>query len=382
MSSNSEKTTPNYRSFTDRYRPRKLSAVVGQDVAVGVIRGMMKKKRVPPAILISGPFGTGKTTLARIIGRYVNCQDKNGADECEGCPSCDSFKKGNHPCIHEIDAGEMTGIDNIRDLKRISSLAPQYNKRVYILDEVQGLSKDAFRAALKLLEEPPPATMFVLSTNEPERLPPTIQDRCIHLALKEPSAEVIAKHVRRIADKEGFEFPKEICEKIARAADGHIRSAVRLLEQVVLFAQSHGGKGEEVTKDLPIIIQKVLGLPSEQTVVTYVRSIIKGDLQKALGIIAYIKDNDLSSGYFLSLVISSIRNHIFYRLSPRQLDNRYQKICSEVKSELGDWRQPDLVALLGIFLSAYERMKTYVLPQREVLDYATLQALALRKKEK
>jgi DNA polymerase-3 subunit gamma/tau len=373
--------TPEYRAFVDKYRPRKLGSVVGQDVAVGVIRGMIKTKRVPPSILISGPYGCGKTTLARILARYVNCQHENGADECDGCPSCDDFRTGHHPDIHEIDSGSMRGIDNVRDLKRVAPFAPRYNKRIYILDEVQGLSPDAFRAALKMLEEPPKNTIFILSTNEPQKLPPTIQDRCMGIELKEPRQEVVAKHIFKIAKKEGFDFDRETCEKVARAANGHIRSAVRLLEQVVLYAQAHGGKADGVASELPQIIQKVLGLPNEQSVVTYVRSIIKGDAQKALGIIAFLQEKGLSADAFLPQVISSIRNHIFFLISPKQLDGRYFKIVTEVKDDLKKWSVKEVTTLLGEYLSAYERMKQYVVPQREVLDYVTFRALAIKSKK-
>lgn len=364
------------RSLTDKYRPRKLSQVIGQNVAVGVIRGMMETGRIPSTILIEGPFGCGKTSLARIIGRYVNCSHEKGPDECDGCPSCDAFKNGSHPCIHEVDAGDMRGIDNVRNLKMTARFAPVFKRNVYILDECQGLTADAWRSALKLFEEPPKATIFVLLTNEPQKLPPTIQDRCVQISLKEPSVEVIAKYVGKIAEKEKFEIDQGSCTKIAQAADGHVRSAVRLLEQIMLYASSGRGNGD-FTEDLPMIIQKALGLPSDKIVGSYVKAIISGDLAEALSVIAFVKDNDLSSGYFLQLVISSLRNHIFSRLAAKLVDARYFRAVSSVKDALVKWRHKELVGLFGIYLQAYEKMKMFVLPARELLDYVTLQALDL-----
>lgn len=364
------------RPLTDKYRPRKLSQVVGQNVAVSVIRGMMETGRIPSTILIEGPFGCGKTSLARIIGRYVNCSHEKGPDECDGCPSCDAFKNGSHPCIHEVDAGDMRGIDNIRNLKMTARFAPVFKRNIYILDECQGLTADAWRSALKLFEEPPKATIFILLTNEPQKLPPTIQDRCVQISLKEPSAEVIAKYIGKIAEKEKFEIDQDSCTRIAQAADGHVRSAVRLLEQIMLYAKS-GQDNDDFVKDLPTIIQKALGLPSDKIVGSYVKAIISGDLAEALSVITFIKDNDLSSGYFLQLVISSLRNHIFARLAMKLVDGRYFRAVSSVKDALAKWRHKELVNLFGIYLQAYEKMKLFVLPARELLDYVTLQALDL-----
>lgn len=223
------------RSLTDKYRPTKLGQVVGQQHAVDMLKGMILNKRIPNAILFAGPSGTGKTTLARILAYYANCEVGKA---CGKCDSCKQIKLGTSPDVLEDNAGNARGIDDIRSIIGVSSYTPFSNYRIIILDESHSYTKQAFDAMLKPLEEPSNKTIFILCTTEPSKIPKTILTRCTRINLTPATKEDILKNLANILEKEEASLDKPLLEGIAEASNGSVRASVVLLQTVLDFTKA------------------------------------------------------------------------------------------------------------------------------------------------
>jgi DNA polymerase-3 subunit gamma/tau len=232
-------------------RPIHWDEVVGQEHVKDVLRPALERGRIGHAYLFSGPRGVGKTTTARLIAMTVNCEDATAVKPCGRCESCKMVISGRHPDVLEIDAASNNSVDDVRDLREKVALQPMRGTRkVYILDEAHMMSKSAFNALLKTLEEPPAHVVFVLATTEPERMPPTILSRCQHYRFRRLSVAEIAGKLEGIASREGVNADRRALELIARASDGAMRDGESLLERllasgepVLTLSQAEGALG-------------------------------------------------------------------------------------------------------------------------------------------
>lgn len=224
-----------YVSLYRRYRPLRFEEVVGQDAAVSVLRRSLQTGKTVHAYLFSGPRGCGKTSLARILSKALNCTDDNhGVEPCGICPSCQAITAGESLDVIEIDGASNRGIDEVRELKAHVSLAPFSSRRkVYIIDEVHMLTEPAFNALLKTLEEPPAHAVFILATTEPHKVPVTIRSRCQHIPFRRISGKDIAARLSLVCEKEGIAADEAALWELARQADGAMRDALSLLEQAI-----------------------------------------------------------------------------------------------------------------------------------------------------
>ena len=217
-------------SLAVRMRPDNFKGIIGQRYAVAILKGMLKKKRIPGAMLITGEPGLGKTTLARTFARYVNCETYSA---CGKCPSC-KFPIEEHPDVKEINMGSVRGIDDVRLLGEQARYLPRHNKRVFICDEVHNLTPQAEQAFLKIVEEPPAATLFILCTSSPEKMTKAMLRRCTTLHLIRATVEELGAKLIEIAGKEGVDLNtklgKKICNNIADSCNGEIGSAISILE--------------------------------------------------------------------------------------------------------------------------------------------------------
>jgi DNA polymerase III subunit gamma/tau len=261
-------------------RPIHWDEVVGQEHVKDVLRPALERGRIGHAYLFSGPRGVGKTTTARLIAMTVNCDDATAVKPCGVCESCKMVIAGRHPDVLEIDAASNNSVDDVRDLREKVALQPMRgSNKVYILDEAHMMSKSAFNALLKTLEEPPEHAVFVLATTEPERLPPTILSRCQHYRFRRLNLEEIAGKLEGIATREGVNAQKEALALIARSADGAMRDGESLLERML-------ASGEPVLTLAQV--EGALGLPPQDRITNLAIGLAKGETTLVLETLSHL----------------------------------------------------------------------------------------------
>ncbi len=269
-----------YRVLARKYRPSDFGALIGQDAVVTTLANAIRTNRLAQAWLLTGVRGVGKTSTARIIAKALNCIGPDGAggptiEPCGVCANCTAISAGQHIDVVEMDAASNTGVDNIREIieaVRYASVSARY--KVYIVDEVHMLSKGAFNALLKTLEEPPPHVKFIFATTEVQKVPATILSRCQRFDLKRVPTELLADHFRKVTDAEGASAEEEALALIARAAEGSVRDGLSILDQAI--AQAGAG---EVTADA---VRDMLGLADRGRIATLLGAILAADAQAAL----------------------------------------------------------------------------------------------------
>src|SRR5690348_8294020 len=230
---------PEYQSLYRKYRSQTFADLVGQDATSRALQGAVISGRVSHAYLFSGSRGTGKTSAARLLAKSLNCtgRARTSAEPCNRCDSCIDMMAGTALDLIEIDAASNRGIDDVRDLREKVNLAPARGPyKVYIIDEAHGLTGDAFNALLKTLEEPPPHAVFVLCTTDAQKMPLTVIGRCQHFVFRRHSEEQIVSRLTHIAKAEKVQVDPEAMQLIARTAQGSMRDAVGLLDQLVPLA--------------------------------------------------------------------------------------------------------------------------------------------------
>lgn len=224
-----------YQVLYRTYRPAKFSEVVGQDYIVKTLTNAIRNNKIAHAYLFAGPRGTGKTSIAKLFAKAINCQDFK-EEACDSCANCKAYLEGNHPDIIELDAASNNGVDDIRQIIEQVPYAPMLGKyKVYIIDEVHMLTTQAFNALLKTLEEPPAHVIFILATTDPQKVIPTVLSRCQRYNFSKINPYEIRKRTMEILQKEGIPYEEKAVEEIARMAEGGMRDALSLLEQCLSY---------------------------------------------------------------------------------------------------------------------------------------------------
>lgn len=262
-----------YQAFYRTYRPQKFSEVVGQKAVIKTLRNALSENKIAHAYLFCGPRGTGKTTMARLFAKALNCEEGIG-HECDVCQNCVAVKTGSHPDVFEIDAASNSGVDSVRDLidqVRYQPILGRY--KVYIIDEVHNMSSSAFNALLKTLEEPPANVVFILATTEPQKVLPTILSRVQRFDFTKVSDEDIISKMSEILGKENVTYEEGSLELIARLADGGVRDALSILDQVVSYS------GDNISIE---DINTLFGLLNVKDKLDFVRKIGSKDLASVI----------------------------------------------------------------------------------------------------
>ncbi|MDB5096992.1 MAG: polymerase subunit gamma and tau [Cyanobacteria bacterium RYN_339] len=300
-----------YVALYRKYRPRSFAELVGQEAIAKTLASAITQQRLGHAYLFTGPRGTGKTSVARILAKSINCKAGPTATPCDVCSSCLEITNGNNLDVVEIDAASNNGVDNIRDLQDRVALAPVGGRyKIYIIDEVHMLSQGAFNALLKTLEEPPPNVIFVLATTDPHKVLPTIISRCQRFDFGRIALGPLVGRLAFVAKEEGLEVDAAGLEAIARRAHGGLRDALSLLDQMAAMAAGGAIVTSEVTA--------ALGLLSGERLASLGQALLDGDAPTALEIAHGLLAAGHDHGLILRELLAHFRHLLVLQLAPEK----------------------------------------------------------------
>jgi DNA polymerase-3 subunit gamma/tau len=316
-----------------KYRPQEFKNLIGQEIMSQTINNAIKLGKTPNAYLLTGIRGVGKTTTARLIAKALNCQknydEKINCSSEKFCPTCEEIIGSHHIDILEMDAASKTGIDDIRELIESSKYSPTSAKyKIFIIDEVHMLSKQAFNGLLKTLEEPPPSLKFILATTEARKIPVTILSRCQRFDLKRVKIEELCKHLKDISLKENGEISDNAIRLIARTSEGSVRDAISLLDRA-LISQSIGEKNTIEEND----VREMLGLADRTKIMTLFKEVLSGNEKEALEHLRNFINDGVDAKNFLNDILEVL--YLFSRrinLGPIEKD----MTISEIEVQLVD----------------------------------------------
>ena len=271
-----------YLVLARKWRPKRFAELVGQEHVVRALSNALDSGRVHHAFLFTGTRGVGKTTIARIFAKSLNCEQGTSADPCGQCASCLDIDAGRYIDLLEIDAASNTGVDDVREVIENAQYMPSRGKfKVYLIDEVHMLSKAAFNALLKTLEEPPEHVKFLLATTDPQKLPVTVLSRCLQFNLKRLDEEQISGQMTRILAAEGIEADASAIVQLAKGADGSLRDGLSLLDQAIAYA------GGALRED---VVRTMLGTVDRTQVAAMLDALADGDGARLLQVVATLAD--------------------------------------------------------------------------------------------
>lgn len=350
-----------YQVLARRWRPQTFDEVVGQEPVTRTLTNALRQGRVAHAFLFAGPRGVGKTTTARILAKALNCEKGPTPEPCNQCLSCQEITGGAAVDCVEIDGASHTGVEHVRDLQERLIYQPVRGRsKVYIIDEVHMLSLSAFNALLKTLEEPPSNVVFILATTQPHKVPPTIHSRCQRHDFRRIGQGPIVERLRAIADAEGVEATSEALGSVARAADGSLRDAQSILDQVIAYA------GERLTAEA---VATVLGWTAPEVVHAVAEACLVGDAGKAVELVGELaaKGSDLNT--FLFDLLEHLRSLLVIKLTPKagEILELAPDAVQELERQGADVEVPHLELTLRFLLDAEAEMRRASQP-RYVLE--------------
>ncbi len=320
-----------------KYRPKKFSEIVGQDHVKRILMRALEEGRVSHAYIFAGPRGTGKTTTARILAKALNCERRKGPEPCGECHACRAIDEGTFMDVVELDAASNRGIDEIRRIREAASYRPIEGKyKVYIIDEVHMLTREAFNALLKTLEEPPQHVVFVLATTDLEKVPQTIVSRCQVLEFRNLPDDPIVERLKEISRNEGIDITERALKFIAKRSLGSMRDALTILERVWKYA------GKEIDVE---DVENALGLVRSEIVDEFIDSIVRGDLKR----------------------IEKIVDDVYY--SGKELDVLFQEAVDRTLEMISEGRV-EMIRLSREFLNAVKEIRFFENKKAFALAYS------------
>lgn len=342
-----------------KYRPKTFSEIVGQEHIVKTITNAIKGGKISHAYLFYGPRGCGKTTIARLIAKAVNCENikKDSFEPCNKCNSCLEINKGNAIDLIEIDAASNRGIDEIRELKEGINVVPIKSKyKVYIVDEAHQLTKEASNALLKTLEEPPGYAIFILCTTEYDKIIPTISSRCQKFEFKKLTLQEIVQKLDLICRTEKAKVEKSALELIAKTSEGSIRDAESFLNKIL------GVEDKDIKKEE---VENILGIITTESVAKLVNLIAQKKEKEGLLYINNLFQDGMEIESFLKKIISYLGDLLLVGVNPEIFDKKNIFTKEEekhLKEQCKLFTQQNLVDVLKVFLDAQNQIKWSDLP--------------------
>ena len=338
-----------YLVLARKSRPQTFDEVVGQKIIVRTLQNALAAGRVPHGLIFSGIRGTGKTTLARIMAKALNCEQGSTPTPCNTCSSCLDIGAGASVDLHEIDGASNRGIQEIRDLKENIRFMPTSARfKIIIIDEVHMLTSEAFNALLKTLEEPPDHVYFMFATTELHKVPVTILSRCQRYELQRVGRRELAAHYTRLAESEGIAIEPAAVDLIVREAAGSVRDGLSLLDQVFSYC------GDEVKAEE---VAEVLGLVSDQVIADLGEALLAGDLSRAMDQLNQVYGYGMNIKRFTSELLSWFRHLLFCCLNkePGRLLDLPQEDIARFAEIAGKYPLPTVYGLFNILLEGLER---------------------------
>lgn len=289
-----------YLVLARKYRPESFDEIVGQDHVVRTLKNAIRLDRVHHAFLLTGARGVGKTTTARVLARALNCEQGPTESPCGSCAACTEIRQGISPDVLEIDGASNTGVDNVRELRENVRYLPSRGRhKLYVIDEVHMLSQAAFNALLKTLEEPPAHVKFVFATTEPHKIPITILSRCQRFDFRRVSNQNLSDHLKHILKQEGVELGPTAIAAVVREAQGSVRDALSLLDQVLSYA------GDRPADDQVV---EALGVVDRETVFDICGAVFARDADKLLRLVAEVDARGHDLGEVSGLLVEHLRD--------------------------------------------------------------------------
>src|SRR4051812_11581781 len=360
-----------YQVIARKYRPQRFSDVIGQEHVTQTLSNAIQQKRIAHAYLFCGPRGTGKTTIARIFAKCLNCSDGPKVDFDDNDPRCQEITEGRSLDVLEIDGASNRGIDEIRELRETAKYAPSSSRfKIYIIDEVHMLTKEAFNALLKTLEEPPAHVKFMFATTEPEKVLPTILSRCQRFDLRRIPVALIVKHLGDIARLEKVEIDDAALHAIARGADGGMRDAESALDQLISFC------GNKIVEE---DVLSMFGLTAQKQILSLSGAVLGGNPEAALRELSDLTRHGKDLSRLLADLLSHLRNLLIFQISKgdRKLLEVSEAEGAGLKEEAALVSTDTLTRIMDVLTEAESRLREAA-SKKIFIEVALLKAIQAR----
>lgn len=344
-----------------KYRPQSFAEIVGQEHIVKTLSNAISLENISHAYLFSGPRGSGKTSIARLFAKAINCQDKSSFEPCNKCESCLEISSGKSIDLVEIDAASHTGVDDVRELIDGTKFAPVKSKyKIFIIDECHQLSKSASNALLKTLEEPPSHVVFLLATTDVHKMIPTIISRCQRFDFKRSQNQEIIKKLEFIAKKEGVKIDDSALALLAANSRGSFRDAETLFDQVISFCGQDKKIETQEIKDL-------LGIVETSQVSMFLDFVLQKQAKEAILFLNSLVDSGIDLQEFAKAIIYYLRQAMILKIDEKLLNTQTSGLSlqeiEKIKKQIENLNQKDIQKFLETFIQAEGKIKYNSIPQ-------------------
>jgi len=343
-----------YVVLARKYRPQTFAEVYAQDHIVRIFKNAIETDRIGQAYLFTGSRGVGKTSVARILAKSLNCEVAQSVNPCNKCPNCLDITQSVSPDVVEIDGASNTSVDDVRDLQKILNyFTSQSRYKIIIIDEVHMLSKNAFNALLKTLEEPPPKVLFIFATTEPHKVLPTIISRCQRFDFKKISMEMLVKRLQEISNFENISIEEEALFIIAKKADGGMRDALSIMDQVISY-----GLEKITAKD----VQQIFGMVDFDIFNHFMSAISERNPNEILSHYMKISENGIDIQDFINNYLEYLRQFIHIKLGIKQLDIP-KSLLETMESLVKRFSEDEILYIINFLIETKNNLRTSSSPE-------------------